>query len=55
MVNGDCKTIREAAEKVGFELKAGYVIDLRDDDPTDTMRIVSSTKPAAIDHDDQDD
>ena len=37
---------------VNLELRAGYCIDLRGDDPTDTMRIVSSTaKPVPIDHD----
>jgi hypothetical protein len=37
---------------INLEARAGFVIDLRGDDPADTMRIVSSTaKPAAIDHD----
>jgi hypothetical protein len=36
---------------LNLEIRAGYVIDLRSDDPADTMRIVSSTaKPAAIVH-----
>jgi hypothetical protein len=42
---------------VNLEVKAGYVIDLRGDDPTDTMRIVSSTAAplaAAVPADDHD-
>ena len=36
---------------LNLEIRAGYVIALRSDDPADTMRIVSSTaKPAAIVH-----
>jgi hypothetical protein len=44
------------ALNVNIEVKAGYVRDLRNDDPADTMRIVSSTaQPVTIDHDEIDD
>ena len=52
----DIQPATSPSVSVNFEMKAGYVIDLRGDDPTDTMRIVSSTaSPPTIDHVDQDD
>jgi hypothetical protein len=39
---------------LNIEMKAGYVIDLRSDDPADTMRIVSSAAAPLIDHDSTD-
>jgi len=51
----DIQPATNPALNVNLDIRAGYVIDLRGDDPTDTMRIVSSTaSPPTIDHVDQD-
>src|SRR6476660_479460 len=52
----DIQPATNPALNVNLDIRAGYVIDMRGDDPTDTMRIVSSTaSPPTIDHVDQDD
>jgi hypothetical protein len=51
----DIQPATSPSMNISVDVRAGYVIDLRGDDPTDTMRIVSSTAaPPAVDPDQDD-